>query len=132
MKKSDKEEIVKNYKEKVKLFKSFNKSYYTDDSPLLSDAKYDDLKKELISLEKKNKFLSKLGSVSKIIGAPLSNKFEKLKHIKPMLSLSNAFNKNDMEDFLSKIANFLNKKNLDLELSSEPKIDGISASLTYE
>ena len=49
-----------------------------------------------------------------------------------MLSLSNAFKKDDMKDFLSKISNFLNKKDLNIELSSEPKIDGISASLTYK
>ena len=49
-----------------------------------------------------------------------------------MLSLSNAFNKEDMKDFVSKIGNFLNVKNKDFDLHSEPKIDGISASLIYE
>ena len=49
-----------------------------------------------------------------------------------MLSLSNAFNKNDMKDFLSKIKNFLNIKDQNIELISEPKIDGISATLIYE
>ena len=49
-----------------------------------------------------------------------------------MLSLSNAFEKKDMEDFLKKIDNFLNQQNNNLELFSEPKIDGISATLIYE
>ena len=49
-----------------------------------------------------------------------------------MLSLSNAFNEEDMKDFISKIGNFLNIKNKDFDLHSEPKIDGISASLIYE
>ena len=50
-----------------------------------------------------------------------------------MLSLSNSFNKEDMEDFLGKISNFLNyKSGNSIELYSEPKIDGISASLVYE
>ena len=49
-----------------------------------------------------------------------------------MLSLTNAFNKEDMKDFVSKIGNFLNVKNKDFDLHSEPKIDGISASLIYE
>ena len=49
-----------------------------------------------------------------------------------MLSLSNAFSSDDMKDFLSKVSNFLNKKDENIELSSEPKIDGISASLVYE
>ena len=49
-----------------------------------------------------------------------------------MLSLSNAFDKNDMEDFLKKIKNFLNLNKDNIELSCEPKIDGISATLIYE
>ena len=49
-----------------------------------------------------------------------------------MLSLSNAFDENDMRDFLKKIDNFLNLKNETIELFSEPKIDGISATLIYE
>ena len=49
-----------------------------------------------------------------------------------MLSLSNAFDKNDMKDFISKINNFLNNKDENIEFSSEPKIDGISATLIYE
>ena len=66
------------------------------------------------------------------MGSPPSNKFKKLKHLKPMLSLSNAFDKNDMKDFVSKISNFLNFKDKNIEFSSEPKIDGISATLIYE
>ena len=49
-----------------------------------------------------------------------------------MLSLSNAFDKKDMEDFLKKIKNFLNLKSENIEFFSEPKIDGISATLIYE
>ena len=64
------------------------------------------------------------------VTAPL-NKFKKIKHSKAMLSLSNVFDKKGMEDFLSKVNNFLNI-NYEIELSSELKIDGISASLTYE
>ena len=49
-----------------------------------------------------------------------------------MLSLSNAFDEEDMKDFKKKINNFLNKKNIDIEFFAEPKIDGISATLIYE
>ena len=66
------------------------------------------------------------------MGSRPSNKFKKVKHLKPMLSLSNAFDKNDMKDFISKISNFLNTKGKNIEFSSEPKIDGISATLIYE
>ena len=99
---------------------------------LVIDQDYDIIKKEIIKLEKKYNYLKNKNSPSKNVGYEASNKFKKIKHLKPMLSLSNAFEKDDMEDFLSKIGNFLNSKDLNIELSSEPKIDGISASLTYK
>ena len=126
------EEIKLLYNKKIKSLKKHNKLYFTNDSPEISDADYDNLKFELIELEKKYPFLKKIESVSEIIGAKPSNKFIKIKHLQPMLSLSNAFNKSDMEDFLKKIKNFLNYEEKQIELISEPKIDGISATLVYE
>ena len=126
------EEIKLLYKKKIKSLKKHNKLYFTNDSPEISDADYDNLKFELIELEKKYPFLKKIESVNEIIGARPSNKFKKVKHLQPMLSLSNAFNKSDMEDFLKKIKNFLNYEEKQIELISEPKIDGISATLVYE
>ena len=125
-------ELINIYKKKIKLIKKYNKYYHNNDHPLVTDANFDKLKKEIIELESNNEFLKKDGSVTEIIGTKPSNKFKKIKHLKPMLSLSNAFNKDDMKGFLSKISNFLNKKNLKIELLSEPKIDGISASLIYK
>ncbi|OUX54345.1 MAG: DNA ligase (NAD(+)) LigA [Pelagibacteraceae bacterium TMED287] len=130
--KNTRDDIIKIYKENIKLIKKFNKHYYSDDSPIIDDFKYDKIKDETIRLEKQNIFLKKYGSISEIIGAKPSNQFKKIKHLKPMLSLSNAFNPKDMEDFLNKVNNFLNRKDFKVELSSEPKIDGISASLIYE
>ena len=125
-------ELINIYKKKIKLIKKYNKYYHNNDHPLVTDANFDKLKREIIELESNNEFLKKDGSVTEIIGTKPSNKFKKIKHLKPMLSLSNAFNKDDMKGFLSKISNFLNKKNLRIELLSEPKIDGISASLIYK
>ena len=125
-------EILNLYKKKINLLKKHNNLYFNKDNPEISDAIYDDLKKEINDLEKKNKFLQKLELNKKSVGSPPSNKFKKIKHLKPMLSLSNAFDKEDMKDFLSKINNFLNSKDMNIELSSEPKIDGISATLIYE
>ena len=79
-----------------------------------------------------NLIFKKIESISKIVGAKPSNKFKKIKHLKPMLSLSNAFDKNDIDDFLKKINNFLNINDKYMELYSEPKIDGISATLIYQ
>ncbi len=129
---SNKLEIINFYKKKINLLKKHNKLYFNNDNPIISDAAYDHLKKEIINLEEKNHFLKKLNLNSKTVGSFPSNKFKKIKHLKPMLSLSNAFNKNDMKDFVNKINNFLNIRDGKIEFSSEPKIDGISATLIYE
>ena len=128
----EKKRIEKEYNKKINELKKFNKAYFNDDNPVVSDKYYDNVKLEILNLEKKYKYLNNKNSPSKKVGYQPSNKFKKIKHLKPMLSLSNSFKQEDMKDFLSKISNFLNNKNLVIELSSEPKIDGISASLIYE
>ena len=128
----NRKELVKEFKKKIEVLRKHNKLYFNQDNPKISDSNYDILKKELVNLEKKNKFLKDLNLLDNIVGSPPSNKFNKIKHLKPMLSLSNAFEKKDMQDFLKKISNFLNLDNKKIELLSEPKIDGISATLIYE
>ena len=125
------EKIKSLYKAKIKKLLYFNRAYFEKDSPIVTDAKFDSLKQELLQLVKKYPFLKKIKDLNNIVGAQPSTKFEKVKHSKPMLSLGNAFSKEDMLDFKKKINNFLNNKS-EIEFSSEPKIDGISASLRYE
>ncbi len=129
---NEKNKILGEYKKKLNQLKIYSKLYFIDDNPKITDAEFDKLKISIINLEKKYPFLKKKGSVNKIIGAKPSNKFRKIKHLRPMLSLSNAFDKTDMEDFIKKVQNFLNIKNQNIPLISEPKIDGISATLIYE
>ena len=124
--------FIKEFKKKVKELKKHNNLYFNQDRPTISDAEYDNLKKRLLKIEETNKSLKKLNLLRSIVGAPPTNKFKKFNHLKPMLSLSNAFNKNDMIDFIKKINNFLNIKDDNIEIFSEPKIDGISATLIYE
>ena len=124
--------ILNEYIKKIGILIKHNKLYFSKDNPIISDAEYDELKKDVIKLEKKFPFLKNYGSSKNIIGSPPLNKFKKIKHLRPMLSLSNAFDSNDMEDFIKKINNFLNIDKKDIELFSEPKIDGISATLIYE
>ncbi len=124
--------IISNFKKKVKELKKHNQLYFNKDEPIISDQEYDHLKNEIIELEKDYDYLKKLNLIGDIVGAKPTNKFKKIKHLRPMLSLSNSFDRNDMEDFIKKINNFLNFNNKNLELFSEPKIDGISASLIYE
>ena len=128
----EKDKIIKTFKKKIEELKLHNKYYFLEDNPKISDAEYDKLKKEIILLENKYPELKEIGTISDIVGAKPSKKFKKIKHLHPMLSLSNAFNKSDIEDFLKKIRNFLSLRNEKVELFSEPKIDGISASLTYK
>ena len=124
--------IKKIYLKKIKLIKKHNQYYYEKNSPLISDQQYDYLKKEIIDLENKHKFLKNKDSPSKIVGFKPSKNFHKVKHKVAMLSLGNAFNEEDLENFEKKIINFLSIKNSDsIEYSAEPKIDGISASLIY-
>ena len=127
-----KKEIEKFYANKIYELKKHDKAYYLNDDPTVSDSEYDKIKNEILNLEKKHNFLKNKNSPDSKVGYKSSNKFKKIKHLKPMLSLSNAFQKKDMKDFLNKISNFLNNKDLNIELSSEPKIDGISATLIYE
>ncbi len=126
-----KNDIKKNYALKLKEFNKHNKLYYNNSKPVISDSEFDELKKEIIDLENKYKFLKSKNSPSTSIGYKPSKSFEKYKHKIPMLSLSNAFNKDDLLNFEKKIYNYLNK-NINFEYSVEPKIDGISASLTYK
>ena len=123
---------ISEYKEKINLLIKHNKLYFSKDNPVISDAKYDELKKNVLELEKKFPYLKKYGSSKNVIGSPPSKNFKKIKHLRPMLSLSNAFDSDDMKDFIKKTNNFLNIDNKNIELFSEPKIDGISASLIYE
>ena len=128
----EKKDIIKKYSLKVKTLKEHSNFYFNLDKPKISDAEYDQLKKEIGELEKKFNFLKNLGLTNNLVGSSPTNKFKKIKHLEPMLSLSNAFEENDMKDFVKKVNNFLNLSNEKLELFVEPKIDGISASLIYE
>ncbi len=125
--------IKKEYLAKIKELKEHNLRYYEKSSPKILDSEYDQLKQEIIDFEKKYIFLKSKSSPSLLVGARPSKNFLKSKHRTKMLSLSNAFNYEDLKNFEKKISNFLNlKKSTDIEYSVEPKIDGISASLTYK
>ena len=125
--------IKKDYLNKIKKLNEHNQYYYEKSSPRISDAEYDKLKQQITELEKKYSFLDSKKSPSLLVGAKPSKNFLKSKHRVKMLSLSNAFGYEDLKNFEKKVSNFLNvKKIIDIEYCVEPKIDGISASLTYK
>jgi DNA ligase (NAD+) len=129
----NKKKIEIEYKKKIKLLINYNKNYYDASKPLVTDKEYDDLKNSILILEDKYSFLISENSPSKIVGFKPSKNFQKIAHRAPMLSLANAFGKEDLINFEKRILNFLSKsKDFHLSYSAEPKIDGISASLIYK
>ena len=129
----NRKEIQKEYNKKIKLINIYNKYYYNDSAPQVSDKEYDELKKEIYLLEENYKFLKSENSPSKIVGHKPSKNFIKVKHKVPMLSLANAFDEGDLLNFEKKILNFISQNdNFKIVYSAEPKIDGISASLVYK
>ena len=124
--------INKIYIKKINKLKKYNEAYFDKDNPLISDNDYDIFKQEILNVEKKYKYLRGKNSQSQKVGYKPSDKFKKINHSVPMLSLSNAFSKEEITDFAKKINNFLNLKNSEkIVFSAEPKIDGISASIKY-
>ncbi len=129
----NKSKIKKEYQNKTEEIKRHNILYYDKSRPIISDSEYDVLKRDIIELENKYSYLKNKNSPSLTVGLKPSKNFLKSKHRVKMLSLSNAFDSEDLKNYEKKIANFLNLKNNDhIEYSVEPKIDGISASLTYK
>ncbi|MFL2897262.1 MAG: NAD-dependent DNA ligase LigA [Candidatus Pelagibacter sp.] len=127
------EKINQRYLKKIKLFQKYNKHYYDLNEPLVEDYIFDELKLEILNLERNYDYLNHKNSPKNSVGFKPSKSFKKIKHEVPMLSLSNAFDKDDLLNFEKKILNFLNEdSNFIIEYSAEPKIDGISASLIFK
>ena len=126
--------LIRNrYKKKIELINRYNQKYYNENTSDVTDSDYDELKKEIILLEKNYDFLKDQKSPSITVGHKPLKHFKKALHKVPMLSLGNAFNEIDLINFEKKILNYLNKDNkFEIEYSAEPKIDGISASLIYK
>ena len=125
--------VEKIYKQKINLLKKYNKAYFDKNAPIVSDKYYDELKRDILLLEKENDFLKSKDSPSNVVGYKPSKNFKKAPHRIPMLSLANAFNEDDLLNFEKKILNFLSKDdNTKIFYTAEPKIDGISASLIYK
>lgn len=107
--------------------------YYEQDAPSLSDAEYDAYRQELLALEAAHPNLVSAESPSQNVGSKPSGRFDKITHLQPMLSLDNAFSEEDVEEFLGRIRRFLGlEKDVELSVTAEPKIDGLSANILYE
>ena len=108
-------------------------AYYGEDAPHLSDAKYDSLRRRNLAIEARFPDLKRSDSPSDTVSGAVSDGFGKIEHGVPMLSLDNAFTDEDVQDFADRIRRFLGLSDDEpLEITSEPKIDGLSLSLTYQ
>ena len=108
-------------------------AYHQKDSPEISDAEYDALKRRYLAIEAKFPNLKHEDSPSQKVGAPVASGFSKVKHAVAMMSLGNAFDDKDVFEFDDRIRKFLNiPANKSLSYTAEPKIDGLSLSLRYE
>ncbi|MGE0044686.1 MAG: NAD-dependent DNA ligase LigA [Hyphomonadaceae bacterium] len=107
--------------------------YHEEDAPVISDAAYDALRRRHDAIAARFPELVSADSPAKKVGGRPSEGFKKVLHRAPMLSLDNAFAEEDVADFLARIRRFLNIAEADAPMiESEPKIDGLSASLRYE
>ncbi|HUB85610.1 MAG TPA: hypothetical protein VL971_07940, partial [Rhizomicrobium sp.] len=110
-----------------------DRRYHGEDAPTISDADYDALRKRNNAIEARFPKLIRADSPSHRVGSSVSDKFAKVVHSVPMLSLDNAFSDEDVEDFVARVRRFLGMKDdAELTFTAEPKIDGLSASLRYE
>lgn len=110
-----------------------DEAYYAKDAPFISDAQYDALRRRNLLIERRFPKLKRKDSPSDKVGTPPSARFEKAKHTVPMLSLDNAFDEDDVADFVKRIRRFLRLgDDQPLAFTAEPKIDGLSLNLRYE
>ena len=117
----------------AELLNKANSAYHGIDSPIMTDAEFDFLKKRNLEIELKFPQYKKPDSPTEKIGYLPSEKFSKIKHSKKMFSLANGFENNDLYDFDDQVRRFLNfRVSEPLEYTVEPKIDGLSLSLRYE
>ena len=110
-----------------------DRRYHGEDAPTITDAEYDALRRRNLAIEQTFPDLVREDSPSRRVGAPVSEKFDKLRHKVPMLSLDNAFTDDDAIEFVARIRRFLKlDPDAPVVMTAEPKIDGLSLSLRYE
>lgn len=110
-----------------------DRHYFEHDAPVISDAAYDALRRRNEAIEARFPDLVRTDSPSARVGAAPSEAFAKVRHKVAMLSLANAFDEDELGEFINRIRRFLGLgETQDIAMSAEPKIDGLSISLRYE
>jgi DNA ligase (NAD+) len=117
------------------LIRALDRAYYEDDAPTVTDAEYDALRGRNLAIEARFPDLTRADSPSLHVGGTPAAAFGRHRHMVPMLSLDNVFDRADFESFVARAARFLGldgDQGRALRFVAEPKIDGLSISLTYE
>jgi len=114
----------------IKEINENNYAYYVRDAPVISDAEYDRLFRQLKELEEQHDYRLP-DSPTQRVGAPPLEKFDKVKHTEPMLSLDNAFSHEEVREFDLRVKKVL-KSDSEVEYTVEPKYDGLAMELTYQ
>jgi DNA ligase (NAD+) len=118
-----------------KLRSELNKNnyyYYIEDNPEITDAQYDRLLRNLFDLEARFPEIITADSPTQRIGAPLEGGFPTVRHSEKMMSLQDAFDYNELKDFIDRVYKDLNLTEDEVEFVCELKIDGLAVSLFYE
>jgi DNA ligase (NAD+) len=123
-------DAVKRHGELVKKLNEANYLYYIKEQPTISDYDYDKLLRELVEIESKHPELQAADSPSQRVGGAPVDEFKQIKHKHPLYSLDNAFSKEDLIDFNTRVQKVIGDK--EVEYFCEPKFDGLAMSVTYE
>lgn len=121
-------DLAKRVEELTHILNEANYNYYVNDNPTITDQEYDKYLRELINIETEHPELADPNSPTKRVGGQVIDKFNKIVHARPMLSLANVFNEDEIRDFDAKIK----KEGYTPEYVCEYKIDGLSVALIYE
>jgi DNA ligase (NAD+) len=127
------EDVARELENLAKEIARHDRAYHQEDAPIVSDADYDALIRRNRELEEQFPHLVRDDSPSRRVGAAPLGAFKKIRHRQPMLSLNNAFGPEDFNEFAARVRRFLGlAADAPLAMVGEPKIDGLSISLTYE
>ncbi len=123
--------IKERYEELIAIIEKYNYHYYTLDTPLADDASYDELVRELVSIEENHPELRRLDSPTSKVGDVVSSSFAEVRHDPPMQSLGNVFSDNELYEFDARIRKTLGVET-EILYSAELKFDGLAVELLYE
>ena len=124
------DELEKEYRKLVDTLNSYSKAYYVDDNPVVPDAEYDRLYRQLELIEQSNPIIIADDSPTKRVGGATLSEFEQVTHRVPLMSMGDIFNNAELIDFDARMSSASGQGVV--EYCAEPKLDGLAVSLIYK